>query len=99
MPALDVEKIYNRKEEQEEYTRTLQEAKAWKEIAEALEALMEQLRFPLKRAVPNWIQKWAEELEKAGVRLKGGIEEARRISRKFKTPLSEEIIAEREERR
>lgn len=53
----------------------------------------------LRRAVPEWIRKWAKELEEAGVRLKGGIEEARRISRKFKTPLSEEIIAEREERR
>lgn len=99
MPVLDIEKIYDRKEEREEYARTLQEAEAWKEITEDLEALMEQLYFPLKRAVPDWIRKWAEELEKAGVRLKGGIEEARRISRKFKTPLSEEIITEREERR
>lgn len=97
MPVLDVAKIYSRKEEQEEYIRTLQEAP--KEIAEDLEALMEQLHFPPKRAVPDWIRKWAEELEKAGVKLKGGIEEARQISRKFKTPLSEEIIAERKERR
>lgn len=97
MPVLDVTKIYRGKEEQEEYNRTSQET--LKEIAEDLEALMEQFRFPPKRAVPDWIRKWAEELEKAGVKLKGGIEEARQISRKFKTPLSEEIIAEREERR
>ena len=96
MPV-EVEKIYQRKEEQEEYARTLEEVK--KLGVEDLEALMEQLRFPPKRAVPDWIRKWAEELERAGVRLKGGIEEARLISRKFKTPLSEEIIAEREERR
>lgn len=99
MPVLDVEKIYKRKEEQEEYARTLQDAEVWKEIAEDLEALMEQLHFPLKRPVPHWIREWAKELEKAGVRLKGGIEEARRISLKFKTPLSQEVIAEREERR
>jgi hypothetical protein len=97
VPVLDVAKIYRRKEEQEEYIRTLQEAP--KEIAEDLEALMEQLRFPPKRSVPDWIRKWAEEFEKDGVTLEEAVEEARRISRKFKTPLSEEIIAEREERR
>lgn len=99
MPILDVESIYKRKEDQEEYGRTLQQAEVWKDIAEDLEALMEQLYFPMRRPVPEWIRKWAKELEEAGVRLKGGIEEARRISRKFKTPLSQETIAEREERR
>jgi len=102
---LDVEKIYSRKEEQEEYARTLQEVE--KEMLAGLEmltdldleALLEHIHFLPRRAVPEWIRKWAEEFEKDGVTLEEAIEEARRISRKFKTPLSEEVIAEREERR
>lgn len=54
---------------------------------------------PRARAVPNWIREWAKEFEKDGVTLEEAIEEARRISRKFKTPLSEDVISEREERR
>jgi len=97
MVPVEVEKIYERKEDQEEYARTLEEVK--KLGVADLEVLMEQLRFPLRRIVPDWIRKWAKEFERDGVALEAAIEEARRISRKFKTPLSEEIIAEREERR
>ncbi len=99
MPVLEIEKIFTRQEDQEQYIRASQEMERQKEVLADLEAFLEHIYFPPRRAVPNWIRKWAEELEKAGVRLKGGIEEARRISRKFKTPLSEEVIAEREERR
>lgn len=52
-----------------------------------------------KSIVPDWIRTWAQEFDKDGLRLKEALEEARRISRKFKTPLSEEVIREREGRR
>ncbi len=99
LPVLEMGKIYDRREDQEEYALTLREVEKWKEIPEALETLMEHLRFPSAHAIPDWIRKWAEELEKDGVTLEEALEEARRIGRKFKVSLSEEIIAEREERR
>lgn len=51
-----------------------------------------------KRPIPGWIRKWAEDFEKEGISLEHALVEARQISRKFKTPLSEEVIAEREGR-
>ena len=53
----------------------------------------------VRHPVPNWIREWAMEFEKDGISLEEAIAEARRISRGFKTALSDEIIAEREARR
>ena len=52
-----------------------------------------------EREIPNWIRKWGEEFEADGMSLEEALEEARRVSRKLRTPLSEEVIAEREGRR
>ena len=99
MPVLEIQKIFKREEDQEQYIRASQEMERQKEVLADLEAFLEHIYFPPRRAVPDWIRKWAEEFGEDGLTLEEAIEEARRISRKFKTPLSEEVIAEREERR
>ena len=58
-----------------------------------------QAQTKTQRAIPDWILGWAMEFKKDGLTVEEAIQEARRISRKFKTPLSAEIIADREERR
>ena len=54
---------------------------------------------PTPHPVPAWIRRWAAEYEGDGVTLAQALEESRRISRKFKTPLSRDIIRERREGR
>ena len=100
MPTLAVDQIYRRSQDREEFAKACREwEEKWSLIAADLESYFERVPLPRKRPVPGWIRRWAEEVRKNGVTLDQALARARQISRKFARPLSEEIIAERDERR
>jgi len=100
VPTLAVDQIYRRSQDREEYAQACREwDDKWRLIAADLESYFERIPLPRKRPVPGWIRRWADEVEHRGVTLDQALERARQISRKFVRPLSEEIIAERDERR
>lgn len=100
MPVLEAEKIYPERKKQEEYRRVyfMVRKQIWALIIEEAEIMSEELSIPKlrKTLVPDWILELAKGFEGDEVILEQALEESRRISKKFKTPLSGEIIAERE---
>ena len=98
MPVLAIERIYKQQEEQQEYNRAWQRAEKQKGIFADL-GVLGRFQWPRVSAIPDWIRGVAKEFDDDGFTLEETIEEARRISRKFKTALSNEVIAEREGRR
>jgi len=102
MPVIEIDKIYQKKEQQEEYEQERQrigrgnvEDLKFFVLDWDLDAIQKHLLSPSKPNIPEWIRKWADEMAGEAYSL----EEFRRMSKNFKTPLSEEVIAEREEQR
>jgi hypothetical protein len=99
MPVLQIETIFQRKPEQDEYLAATEELEPWRADVVEIERMAEQLLFSRLPVVPAWIRDWAELFAGDGMTLDEAVREARQISRGLTQALSQTVVAERDEQR
>jgi hypothetical protein len=99
MPVLDIRRIYSRKEDQDAFLSAQKElgklgVSDLMPLVQICEKLLKQ-EFIAEDAghLPSWILDWANRYRREAF----SIEKCREVGKKFKSPLSEEIIRQRKE--
>ncbi len=95
VPELDIKKIYDQEEEQEEYRVWCQKFPASEISLQMIDNILNTIRQVPRHWVPRWIKEWAEEYPKRVI----DIEECRKIGKTFRFLMSEAITHNREEDR